>query len=103
MKDAKKVGFDVRHNGVGITYIGSSVGTPHDKERDIIENGDNVQLQINNISVFVKSVKQLSVDSFKGLIVGHNCPHVSKFEGPKIGEEIVFQECHVFTCGKVYG
>ena len=96
---ANALGFSERIGG--IIFVGAF--SPDQQIADRVDEGNIVTLQKgdkkNPDKIIVKETK-FEGAGFTGVICGFE-PPVSEFEGMKIGDEISFQDYHVFCC-KVY-
>ncbi len=88
--------FTKRKSSIGITFFGSH--TPSQEFKNTIENGDSVTLHIEKESVSVKNISRLPDNSFTGNVLGFEPSFTLELNGIKIGDEIHFNEKHIFTC-----
>ncbi|EOK5707195.1 hypothetical protein ACM6U7_004394, partial [Vibrio vulnificus] len=97
MKNAEELGFET-----AITYSVISNHTPGKPiEYSGINTGDSVTLQYDSERITVTSVKEIAAKTYQGKISGFD-PSISvAFKSLKLGDEIEFNEHHVFSCTRV--
>ncbi|ENX6458335.1 hypothetical protein, partial [Vibrio harveyi] len=97
MKNAEELGFET-----AITYSVVSDHTPGKPiEYTGINTGDSVTLRYDSERITVTSVKEIAAKTYQGKISGFD-PSISvAFKSLKLGDEIEFNEHHVFSCTRV--
>ncbi|MCS0454506.1 hypothetical protein ND933_10845 [Vibrio diabolicus] len=97
MKNAEELGFETAS-----TY---SVISDHIPGKPIeysgINAGDSVTLRYDSERITVTSVREIAAKTYKGKISGFD-PSISvAFKSLNLGDEIEFNEHHVFSCTRV--
>jgi len=99
MIDARQRRFMQRPSGQGIFFTVS-----HDRAKSLphvaLQDCDNAVLKLHDQTVLTQSLHPLSNGRFTGVIMGFEPAFSEEFKGIKIGDEIIFDEDHVFSAGK---
>lgn len=88
--------FANRDANVGITFF--SAVTPGNKIKSEIRDGDEVTLKIGDEDILIKSVVTLSPGRYVGTVFGFEPSYSVEFGGIQIGDNVEFDEMHVFGC-----
>src|SRR5205085_6430873 len=93
--DATQLGFDKRPGGepgaVWTIGPGQSIPTPS------VKNASSLRLRYKGEAVLVNKHRQQSGNQFAGEIYGFEPSIGVQFAGMKIGDEITFEDSHIFT------
>ncbi|MEW7993630.1 MAG: hypothetical protein AB2652_09010 [Candidatus Thiodiazotropha endolucinida] len=86
--------FTEREPGQPIVYVRSH--SPGNILDDSINDGNSVELRIENERVLVRDIESTSNNNYKGIIYGFEPSFLTEFKGLKLDEVITFGERHIF-------
>jgi len=99
MIDAVQRGFIRRRSGQGIIFTAHyDRNTPLPQIR--LQDCDNAVLKLEDQAVLIHSLRPLPNGRFTGVVRGFEPAFSEKFKGIKIGDEIIFDDEHIFSDGK---
>ena len=88
--------FSVRPAGASVGYSGWH--KPGQKIRLSIEDGDDVVIKIGEERVLVRDIRSTASGQYCGTVYGFEPSCVTEYKGVALGQQVAFEEKHVFTC-----
>ena len=95
MINAKAKGFAVRPAGEGVFFVWDSPAGQPVKDKTI-RDCSNATLKLKEQKVLVEDVSTDDGQNFNGHIRGFEPARLEEFDGMAIGDQIEFDESHVF-------
>jgi hypothetical protein len=90
--------FDKRGNGQGIFFVSNHI--PGQPIKSAVNEGDSVTLRKDGEDVLVRSVKAVGSSRYTGIIYGFEPSYELEYQGLNLGDEVEFEEQHIFGCSE---
>lgn len=88
--------FEERNRGQSIVF--SVNDALEERTEASVANGDSVSLRKDGEDVLVRDVKAIGPARFTGIIYGFEPSYGLEYHGLNLGDEIEFEERHIFAC-----